>query len=97
MAKKFEDITGNVAIEITDRRYVSAVDNGTFRLGDPRDQGNLTRVIHDSILKDRENNFFSSPELKAQVSFSDHLLSVVCLSVCPSVNFSHFHLLLQNH
>ena len=35
----------------------------------------------------------SSPELKAQVSLSDHLLSVVC----PSVNFSHFHLLLKNH
>jgi hypothetical protein len=28
---------------------------------------------------------FSSPELKAQVSFSDRLLSVVCLSVCLSV------------
>ena len=44
---------------------------------------------------------FSSPELKAQVSFSDHLSSVVCLSVCLSVhlsvNFSHFHLFLQNH
>ena len=44
---------------------------------------------------------FSSPELKAQVSFSDHLSSVLCpsvrLSVCLSVNFSHFHLLLQNH
>ena len=53
---------------------------------------------------------FSSPELKAQVSVSDHLSSVVCLSVrlsvcpsvclslpvCMSVNFSHFHLL-QNH
>ena len=43
----------------------------------------------------------SSPELKAQVSFSDHLSSVVCLSVrpsvCLSVNFSPFHLLLQNH
>ena len=47
----------------------------------------------------------SSLELKAQVSFSDHLSSVVCLSVrpsvrpsvCLSVNFSHFHLLLQNH
>ncbi|XP_011442674.2 protein FRG1 homolog [Magallana gigas] len=38
-AKKFEDITGNVAIEIGDSRYVSAVDNGTFRLGEPRDQG----------------------------------------------------------
>ena len=44
---------------------------------------------------------FSSPELKAQVSFSDHLSSVVCLSVrpsvCLSVNCSHFHLLLHNH
>ena len=35
---------------------------------------------------------FRSPELKAQVSFSDHLSSVVCLSE----NFSHFHIL-QNH
>ena len=40
---------------------------------------------------------FSSPELKAQVSFSDHLSSVVCLSIRLSVNFSHFHRLLQNH
>ena len=39
---------------------------------------------------------FSSPELKAQVSFSDHLSSVVCLSV-RLCNFSHFHLLLKNH
>ena len=35
---------------------------------------------------------FSSPELKAQVSFSDRLASVicpsVCLSVCLSVNFT---------
>jgi hypothetical protein len=30
-------------------------------------------------------SFFSSPELNAQVSFSDRLLSVVSLSVCPSV------------
>ena len=30
-------------------------------------------------------SLFSSPELKAQVSFSDHLSSVVCLSVRPSV------------
>ena len=28
---------------------------------------------------------FSPPELKAQVSFSDHLSSVVCMSVRPSV------------
>ena len=48
---------------------------------------------------------FSSFELKAQVSFSDHLSSVVCpsvrlsvrTSVCLFVNFSRFHLLLQNH
>ena len=32
--------------------------------------------------------FISSPELKAQVSFSDHLSSVVCLSVRPSVRQS---------
>jgi hypothetical protein len=31
---------------------------------------------------------FSSPELKAQVSFSDRLLSGVRLSVCPSVCLS---------
>ena len=30
-------------------------------------------------------HYLSSPELKAQVSFSDRLSSVVCLSVCPSV------------
>ena len=41
--------------------------------------------------------FFNSPELKAQVSLPDRLSSVVRLSVRLSVNFSHFHLLLQNH
>ena len=54
-----------------------------------------------SIWLDIFSFVFSSPELKAQVSFSDHLSSVVCPSVClsvrPSVKFSHFHLLLQNH
>ena len=39
---------------------------------------------------------FSSLELKAQINFSSRL-SVVCLFVCPYVNFPHFHLLLQNH
>jgi hypothetical protein len=34
--------------------------------------------------------FFSSPELKAQVSFSDRPLSGVHLSVCPSVYFYIF-------
>ena len=29
--------------------------------------------------------YFCSPELKAQVNFSDHILSVVCSSVCLSV------------
>ena len=40
---------------------------------------------------------FSSPELKAQVGFSDQLSSVVCLSNHLSVIFSHVYLLLQNH
>lgn len=34
--------------------------------------------------------FSSSPELKVQVYFSDHLLSVVHLSGRPSENFAHF-------
>ena len=43
-------------------------------------------------------NVFSSPELKAQVSYSDCPLSVVSLSVCLSVcKLLHFRLLLQNH
>jgi hypothetical protein len=33
---------------------------------------------------------FSSPELKAQVSYSDGRLSVIRPSVCPSVNFYIF-------
>ena len=44
--------------------------------------------------------FISSPELKAQVSFSDHLSSIclsVCLSVRLSVNFSNFSSSSQNH
>jgi hypothetical protein len=42
----------------------------------------------------KENFVFSSPELKAQVSYSHCLLSVVCLSVCKLL---YFQLLLQNH
>jgi hypothetical protein len=43
-------------------------------------------------------NIFSSPELKAQVSYSDRRLSVVRLSVRLSVcKLLHFRLLLQNH
>jgi hypothetical protein len=36
-------------------------------------------------LEHQNLRFFSSPELKAQVSFSDRLLSVVSLAVYPSV------------
>ena len=39
------------------------------------------------------DSIFSSPDRL----FSDRLSSVVCLSVRPSVNFSYFRLLLQNH
>ena len=42
------------------------------------------------------NPLFGPPDLKAQVSFFDRLSSIVRLSVCPSVNFSHFHPL-QKH
>ena len=53
--------------------------------------------VHLNIFKSwYKATVFSSPELKAQVSFSDHLSSVVCPSVCLC-KFSHFHLLLQNH
>ena len=40
---------------------------------------------------------FSSPKPKAQVSFSDQNLSVVVVVIVLVVNFSYFHLLLQNH
>ena len=48
----------------------------------------------------QDYNFFSSPESKAQVSFSDQNLSIVRCHRCRHrhccQNFSHFHLLLQN-
>ena len=50
----------------------------------------LFNVIGDTT-SDR-HKLFSSPELKAQMTFSDRLSSV-----CLSVNFSHFNLLLQYH
>jgi hypothetical protein len=43
-----------------------------------------------NIIPRRGSMIFSSPELKAQVSFSDRPLSGVRLSVCPSVNFCIF-------
>jgi hypothetical protein len=58
----------------------------------------LQHWCSDNKKKERiEDLIFSSPELKAQVSYSDRLLSVVRPSVHLSVNFSHFRLLLQNH
>ena len=50
----------------------------------------ITIYLHNVHIKYKMiNNVISSPELKAQVSFSDHLSSVVCpsvrLSVCLSV------------
>ena len=58
-------------------------------------------IVDCLITRSIRHTVFSSPELKAQVSFSDRLSSVclsVHLSVRPSVNFfSHFQLLLQNH
>ena len=42
-------------------------------------------------------HFISSPEPKAQVSFSDRLSPFLCLSVRPSVNIPYFRLLLKNH
>ncbi|ESO93667.1 hypothetical protein LOTGIDRAFT_104723 [Lottia gigantea] len=37
--KEFESIVGNVAIEMSDMRYVSAMDNGGFTLGDKISKG----------------------------------------------------------
>ena len=48
-----------------------------------------------SISSGGRHHFITSSKLKAQVSFSDHLLSVVRSSVCLST--SHLHLLLQNY
>ena len=54
--------------------------------------------------KTLDYDIFSSPEPKAQVSFSDQNLSVIVFGVIVHgigigvvLNFSHFHLLLQNH
>lgn len=39
-ATKFEEITGSVAIEFGNRTYIKSLDNGTFTLGPPHDEGN---------------------------------------------------------
>ena len=38
-AQEFDDIHGNVAIEFTSMKYIHAMDNGNFCLGDMRDVG----------------------------------------------------------
>ena len=50
-------------------------------------------------LKNVIRPLFSSPDPEAQVSFSDQIcpLSVVVVVGIFVINFSHFHLLLQNH
>ena len=79
------------------------IDDDSKKLHDKSEKKPTTSY---SLLKIPFDEFvFSSPELKAQVSFSDRLSSVVCPSVCPSVclsvclsvNFSYFRLLLKNH
>ena len=53
----------------------------------------LTAIRHCFGMSPFITALFSSPELIAQVSFSDRLPSVsVCLSVRPSVSFSYFQL-----
>ena len=47
---------------------------GSFSLRDKFITLDILMLVHISFI-------FSSPELKAQVSFSDHLSSVVCLSI----------------
>ena len=57
-------------------------------------RANLKGLWHGFVYRAQ---LFSSPELKAQVSFSNQNLFVVVIVVGVVVNFSHFHLLLQNH
>ena len=47
--------------------------------------GPLVFISNIELIKQK---LFSLPELKAQVSFSDHLSSVVCPSVCKLFTFS---------
>ncbi len=41
---KFGQVTGNVCIELADRRYMFAKDNGRFVLG-PQREGNVQTVV----------------------------------------------------
>ena len=39
MCEKLQDINGPVCIEIGPQSYISALDNGLFTVGAPRDEG----------------------------------------------------------
>ena len=39
--KQFADITANIAIEVGDSVYITALDNGSLAIGEPRDEGRL--------------------------------------------------------
>ena len=57
------------------------------------DNNKTQKYIHEMLVFCLLRSVFSSSELKFQVSFSDHLSSIVRFSI----NFSHFHLLLRAH
>ena len=68
-----------------------------------RHENNILKILKKNWVEDacnlyalpvkfRHSRVFSAPEPKAQVHYCDHALSVVR----PSVNFSHFRLLLWN-
>ena len=38
-ATEFEDISGTIAIEMGEMRYIEALDNGLFKIGDSHEAG----------------------------------------------------------
>jgi hypothetical protein len=77
------------------KNFDSVIENPT------KSQRQFLEGLNEVGLFDVRHSFlyiFSSPQLKAQVSFSDRSLSGVRPSVCPSFcKLLHFRLLLQNH
>ena len=65
-----------------------------FQISKIKESNKTKQKIEENSLEKEEDRksgmfvLFSSPELKAQVSFSDCLSSIVCLSVCLSVRLS---------
>ena len=57
-------------------------------LSPPRAEISVSARRQGAVLPSNFNISLISPELKAQVSFSDRLLSAVCLSVCKLFTFS---------